>query len=247
MEFETLRMAAHTAAITITAATAAALDARLFTLYPLAQLMELAGHAVATAAALTFPLSSHPTVHVLCGPGNNGGDGLVAARHLHGFGYRTTVVAPRAPPPGTHLAALHAQLLALGVPILEAAGEGELRAASFLVDALFGFSFRGPPRAPFAELLAAAAASGAPVLSVDVPSGWPVDACEGPPPPPSLRPAALVSLTLPKPAAAAFEAGCSGAHWLGLRGVVPRALAEELRLPSAPWEGAGCAPVLRLR
>ena len=235
-------------AFAITAATAAALDARLFALYPLPQLMEAAGHAVAAACSLSFPLATHPTCAVLVGPGNNGGDGLVAARHLAAFGYRATVISPRPPPPGSHNAALHAQLAALGVPVAELpASEAELRGFSFLVDAVFGFSFRGPLiKPPFAALLAAAAACGAPILSVDVPSGWAVDEAT-PPPLPSLRPTVLLSLTFPKPCATGFETTCSGAHWVGLRGVVPPALAAELGLPELPWAEAGAAPVLRLR
>jgi NAD(P)H-hydrate epimerase len=62
--------------------------------YTLDQLMELAGLAVAQATAAVFPLVKEgveapaPSVLVLAGPGNNGGDGLVAARHLALWGYR---------------------------------------------------------------------------------------------------------------------------------------------------------------
>lgn len=55
------------------------------------QLMELAGLSVACSLAAEFPASSHKRVLVLAGPGNNGGDGLVAARHLVHFGYDVTV------------------------------------------------------------------------------------------------------------------------------------------------------------
>ena len=58
--------------------------------FSLDQLMELAGLACATAVGRTFPLSSHPRVLVACGPGNQGGDGLVAARHLCTFTFRTS-------------------------------------------------------------------------------------------------------------------------------------------------------------
>ena len=53
----------------------------------LEQLMELAGLSVAQAVATEYPRESKPRVLVVAGPGNNGGDGLVAARHLHHFGY----------------------------------------------------------------------------------------------------------------------------------------------------------------
>ena len=55
------------------------------------QLMELAGLSCATALASEYPPSSHARVLIVCGPGNNGGDGLVAGRHLHHFGYKPQV------------------------------------------------------------------------------------------------------------------------------------------------------------
>lgn len=55
------------------------------------QLMELAGLSVAQSIEAEFPPSSHQDVLVIAGPGNNGGDGLVAARHLHHFGYNVQV------------------------------------------------------------------------------------------------------------------------------------------------------------
>ena len=56
------------------------------------QLMELAGLSVASAVRAEYPPASHARVLVIAGPGNNGGDGLVAARHLHHFGYQTVAV-----------------------------------------------------------------------------------------------------------------------------------------------------------
>lgn len=73
------------------------LDERLMsaeTGFSLAQLMELAGLSVAQAIHRHYPAHSHPTILVLCGPGNNGGDGLVAARHLATFGYHVQAYAP---------------------------------------------------------------------------------------------------------------------------------------------------------
>merc|ERR1719277_302827 len=57
--------------------------------------MELAGLSLASAIAKEYPPHSHARVLILCGPGNNGGDGLVAARHLHHFGYTPRVVYPK--------------------------------------------------------------------------------------------------------------------------------------------------------
>lgn len=66
--------------------------------FSLAQLMELAGLAVAQAINEFYPVQDYGDVLVLCGPGNNGGDGLVAARHLASFGYRVQVYAPLVKP-----------------------------------------------------------------------------------------------------------------------------------------------------
>ncbi|GAA0152050.1 oxidase [Lithospermum erythrorhizon] len=59
------------------------------------QLMELAGLSVATAIAEVFKSSEYSRVLAICGPGNNGGDGLVAARHLYHFGYKPTICYPK--------------------------------------------------------------------------------------------------------------------------------------------------------
>ena len=55
------------------------------------ELMELAGLSVASAVRAEYPPASCARVLVIAGPGNNGGDGLVAARHLHHFGYTVAV------------------------------------------------------------------------------------------------------------------------------------------------------------
>ena len=55
------------------------------------QLMELAGLACATSLASEYPKETHRRILVIAGPGNNGGDGLVAARHLYHFGYSVQV------------------------------------------------------------------------------------------------------------------------------------------------------------
>ena len=56
------------------------------------QLMELAGLSVAQAIRAEYSPNSHKRVLVIAGPGNNGGDGLVAGRHLYHFGYSVQVI-----------------------------------------------------------------------------------------------------------------------------------------------------------
>lgn len=62
------------------------------------QLMELAGLSVACSITSEYPAATHKRVLVIAGPGNNGGDGLVAARHLFHFGYSVQVCLPVSTP-----------------------------------------------------------------------------------------------------------------------------------------------------
>lgn len=211
--------------------------------YSLDQLMELAGLAVAQATAAVFPLTkapSSPSILVLAGPGNNGGDGLVAARHLALWGYPVSVCYPRRPASQPHYARLVAQLEAAGVPFVgEAEAEAGVRAAGVVVDALLGFGARGRPRPPLAALVDALrpSASPPPIVAVDIPSGWGVDEEEeGEAGHDDPRPTVLVSLTAPKHCAARF----GGAHhYVGGR-FIPPALAAKygLALPVYPADGA---------
>lgn len=76
---------------------AQALDQDLFQLYSLDQLMELAGQSVASAIYTCYPPPA--VISIFCGPGNNGGDGLVCARHLAAItGYSCQVVYPKPSP-----------------------------------------------------------------------------------------------------------------------------------------------------
>jgi hydroxyethylthiazole kinase-like uncharacterized protein yjeF len=59
------------------------------------QLMELAGLSVSQVVYRVHPLNKGSRVLVACGPGNNGGDGLVAARHLRHYGYQPTIYYPK--------------------------------------------------------------------------------------------------------------------------------------------------------
>jgi ADP-dependent NAD(P)H-hydrate dehydratase / NAD(P)H-hydrate epimerase len=145
----------------------------------LAGLMDRAGAAVAREVEHR---SSDGPVAVVCGGGNNGGDGWVAARELAEAGREVTVfttVPPDALPGIAGEAARTA--IAAGVAVVEprdAAPEpGAFDGCAVVVDALFGVGFGGEVRPPLAEWIEAVNASPALVLSVDVPSG--VDASTG--------------------------------------------------------------------
>lgn len=143
---------------------------------PSLQLMERAGLGVATALEAAFP---DGPVAVVCGKGNNGGDGLVVARLLRERGRTVSVIGVAA---GREMSAdAQANLALLSGEGMHALGSAEatsaLRRASVIVDALLGTGFAGAPRGAVAEAIEAICALGAPVLSVDVPSG--VDASSG--------------------------------------------------------------------
>lgn len=116
------------------------------------------------------------SVLVVCGPGNNGGDGYLFAAHARRNGRRTTVLRLAEHAPRGELAQRAAAEYA------QAGGEvaifqGDLPPAEGVVDALFGIGLSRPPEAAAAALIEAINRHGAPVLSLDAPSG--VDADRG--------------------------------------------------------------------
>lgn len=200
------------------------------------QLMELAGLSVACSIASEYPIVTHSKVLVLAGPGNNGGDGLVAARHLHHFGYSVTICYPKhTDKPLYH--GLVTQCQSLDIPFLSADYVCSMpldQQANIVVDALFGFSFKGTPREPFDNLIRSMASisssSSASVVSVDIPSGWDVEL--GDIHSTDLRPDMLVSLTAPKLCAKSFDGRY---HYLGGRFIPPQIVEKYgLKLPHYP-------------
>ncbi|HWK38543.1 MAG TPA: NAD(P)H-hydrate epimerase, partial [Hyphomicrobium sp.] len=128
--------------------------------------MENAGRGVAREAEAL--LSGGRRVAVLCGPGNNGGDGFVAARHLRdaGLEVHVSLLGPVSALKGD--AAAMAERWGLEIaPLKPAAIEG----ADAVVDALFGAGLARPIEGIAAEVITVLNASGLPVLAVDVPSG----------------------------------------------------------------------------
>jgi len=128
-------------------------------------LMENAGRAVADAVARRWPL--RPVV-VLCGPGNNGGDGFVAARILaeRGWPVRLALCGERPALTGDAAAAA-----ARWPGPVEPLGTASLEGAALVVDALFGAGLARPIAGVAAQVIAALAARPLPVVAVDVPSG----------------------------------------------------------------------------
>ncbi|KAE8227121.1 hypothetical protein CF319_g373 [Tilletia indica] len=234
----------------ISAAVASALDAELMDParggFSIDQLMELAGLACAQAVFRSYPPEQYPWVLVACGPGNQGGDGLVAARHLLHFGYTPRVWYPKRGK--TELfTRLVQQLDNLEVEFVDQDDfEDALENADVILDAIFGFSFKGEVRDPFREPLELLKDESRmefesrtklpPIVSVDIPSAWDVD--EGNVNNRSFTPQVLISLTAPKLGARAF----AGKHFLGGR-FLPLAMAERygILLPQAFIGGAAVA------
>ncbi|KAJ9166508.1 hypothetical protein P3X46_021253 [Hevea brasiliensis] len=205
------------------------------------QLMELAGLSVATSIVEIYKPSEYNRVLAICGPGNNGGDGLVAARHLHHFGYKPFVCYPKrtAKPLYTGLVT---QLESLAVPFLTVEDLPSDLSKDFdiIVDAMFGFSFHGTPRPPFDDLIQKlvylhkcnqTCQKSSLIVSIDIPSGWHVEGGdvngEG------IKPDMLVSLTAPKLCAKKFS---GPHHFLGGR-FVPPSIVENYKLHLPPYPG----------
>ncbi len=161
----------------------------------LIQMMENAGRSLADTARrlLAGPVAGR-TIAVLCGTGNNGGGGLVAARHLHNRGAEVQVRLIGQPAALKPVPAHQWRILqALGLADRPAADLGR---ADLIVDALIGYGLTGDPRGPVAEWIRHANAAGRPILSLDAPSG--LDTTSGAPGQPCIRAAATLTLALPK-------------------------------------------------
>jgi len=121
--------------------------------YSLDQLMELAGLSVSQAVYRLHPPTTHPSILIACGPGNNGGDGLVAARHLYHYGYKPTMYYPKQSKKDIYQR-LSKQLQDIDVKFVDDF-DGALEKADVVVDAVFGFSFEGEVREPFGKVVEA--------------------------------------------------------------------------------------------
>lgn len=159
----------------------------------LIQMMENAGRNLAelTSRMLGSSLSGK-TIYVLCGRGNNGGGGMVAARHLHNRGANV------------HIIQLPGQLKEIPMrqwQILEKMGlhnesEFNLSHADIILDTLIGYGLQGEPKSEVATWIEKVNAAGKPVLALDTPSGLNTDS--GTASSPTIRADATLTLALPK-------------------------------------------------
>ena len=130
-------------------------------------LMENAGAAVAEVAGTLSPRAG-AAIAVVCGPGNNGGDGFAAARLLRERGYRVDLGLLGRPQLLKGDAAAMAQRW--DAPV-EPLATGTLAKADLIIDALFGAGLSRPLAGLAGDVVAAINAAGRPVVAVDVPSG----------------------------------------------------------------------------
>ncbi len=230
---------------------------------PSLELMERAGQGVTETVAALREGSDGP-IAILCGRGNNGGDGLVAARQLAAEGMavqvwlaadpeqfsgdalvnweRLQTEAPGLPGP--------VEILPLGAGAVDAAAlAGAWAEAAVMVDALLGTGTSGPPRPPLDAWITALNICGRPIVAVDVPSG--VDADTGAVPGVAPLAAVTVTMALPKLGLLLYPGReHAGAIRVVDIGIPPEAVAEEagelvvmtapwaaLTLPARPWEG----------
>jgi len=168
-------------------------------------LMGSAAGAVAGFAQEAYPRARRVTV--LCGRGNNGGDGMMAARLLAAAGLDVTTLLLGAPENlGPDVVTAWGELLASAAPgtvhVVETAAElaahDKALQADLILDAVVGTGFKPPLKGLAAAALEWVKGSGAPVLAVDLPSGWATDStaalAEGP-----VFPAdAVITFTAPK-------------------------------------------------
>jgi NAD(P)H-hydrate epimerase len=179
-----------------------ALDRRAALEYglPTLVLMELAGRG---AAATLISLGIHGPVVVVCGKGNNGGDGLVIARRLHNCEIDVRVLLLARPEELSADARANWRVVSRARIPAEVCAEydeasfcAELGRAEWAVDALFGIGLQGPVRPPWDRVLSAMNSSPAAIFAVDIPSG--LDADTGEPLGVAIRARHTATLVAPK-------------------------------------------------
>jgi hydroxyethylthiazole kinase-like uncharacterized protein yjeF len=158
-------------------------------------LMENAGRATASLATRGLDGASGKRIASLVGGGNNGGDGMVAARHLANWGAEVDVIVGSAREKIKNVPLGQLRVLEkMGLPIFF--DDYDLRNYDLLVDGLIGYGLEGNPRERIASIITDANKSGRSILSVDLPSG--MNATTGETYKPCIKAASTITLALPK-------------------------------------------------
>jgi NAD(P)H-hydrate epimerase len=150
-------------------------------------LMENAARAAADVACDMLDDNCVGEVLILCGGGNNGGDGLAVARHLHNRGADVSIALTIDPARYEREALINWQIVtAMALPCEPAdPAKIAMTKALLLIDAIFGTGLEQAPRDPFPAIAAAIEPLRVPVLAIDLPSGMdcdtgkPLGACIG--------------------------------------------------------------------
>jgi NAD(P)H-hydrate epimerase len=170
-------------------------------------LMRTAAKAVAAFAQMQFPRARR--VIVLCGRGNNGGDGMMTARLLSAAGLEVTTLLLGAPEGfGADAVTAWGELLASAAPgtvhviesAAELAGHNEALNADLVIDAVVGTGFKPPLKGLAKSALEWIKTSRASFLSIDLPSGWAADSTNSAGTGPVFPSDAVITFTAPKPA-----------------------------------------------
>ena len=204
---------------------------------PSLTLMENAGSAIARFILSQYPQAER--IGVVCGKGNNGGDGFVVARNLAeaGRAVRVLLLADPAELRGdaaamfermTSARAKVAPLVVRNPADLDSPDAAEILASDLIVDAVLGTGFRPPVSALYAAAIAKMNASAAPVVAVDIPSGADADAMQ-PQQGTVARADAVVTFTAPRPAHV-FAALTNGPTVIAPIGSPEEAITSELGL-----------------
>lgn len=163
-------------------------------------LMENAGRGIVEVARSMLERVKGKTVKIFCGPGNNGGDGFVVARHLLNMGAQVDVllVGKKENIRGdAHTNMLIYQNMEQSIKQVQATEHVPSDVgADLIVDALLGTGVQGSLRGIFADVVDKINRSGAPILAIDIPTGMDTDtgAVEGP----CIHAAATATMALPK-------------------------------------------------
>jgi ADP-dependent NAD(P)H-hydrate dehydratase / NAD(P)H-hydrate epimerase len=166
---------------------------------PLLQLMENAGQAVAEYIESEYPTAER--ICVLCGKGNNGGDGFVIARRLENAGrkVKTYLLAKPADLKGDAAEAF-ARLETAAAAVYQETELPKLDSFDLIVDALLGSGARLPLEGLYAAAVERMNASGIPIVAVDIPTGADSDARQASEGSPVVNASSIVTFTALKPA-----------------------------------------------
>jgi NAD(P)H-hydrate epimerase len=135
-------------------------------------LMENAARAVVDVAVEMLGGQCTGDILIVCGGGNNGGDGLAAARHLHNRGANVSIILTTDPGRYQNEALANWKIVeAMKLPIVKM----PTKPPRLIVDAIFGTGLTSAPREPFASTVKSIMAFGVPILAVDIPSGLDCD------------------------------------------------------------------------